>query len=351
MTLFNIFWAIIFGISLFLPHKGLSLNISLRTSKYLKALMPLLIVICHNIPGDLGYSGAACVSMFFMISSYGMSVKANSNSLTFKYISGRIIKILLPLVFCIILFQITKFITVGHIYPRSTFSNFVLYGDTQLLLPFSWFPITLAMFYSLTYFCTRLKSKVCSCLALLIGTITYCAIMRYVNFGGYWYNTCSFFVIGYIVAIINCVANENISAAFSGENTKWGQILSFIAIVCANIIANKVEYCVSSVILVSFIQLCAIWLICETTDISRIISTRLFRFLSTYSYWFYLCSGISLLIIADEKFLGGSFDEYVHNTNLAVLIIKQYGITILFAIAAKFIYDLFFGRVLKRVNA
>lgn len=90
---------------------------------------------------------------------------------------------------------------------------------------------------------------------------------------------------------------------------------------------------------------------CETTDISKIINTRLFRFLSTYSYWFYLCSGISLLIIAKESFLGGAFDEYIHNTNLTVLIIKQYIISILLAVVVKFFYDLSFGKILKKKNA
>lgn len=123
-------------------------SFSIERTNALKALLPNIIIMGHcslilGGCGDFTRTGALIVAIFFFISGYGLQVKYESKQLTFSYIKGRIIKLLLPILFPAIIFSLLLCI----IRPREFCDFYTNFKSWNILLPFTWFVVKLIILY------------------------------------------------------------------------------------------------------------------------------------------------------------------------------------------------------------
>lgn len=130
-------------------------SFSIERTNVLKVILPHIIILGHcslilGGCGDFTKTGALIVSIFFFISGYGLQVKYESKKLAFSYIKGRIIKLLLPILFPAIIFSLLLY----HIDRESFVAFYINFKSWNILLPFTWFVVKLIILYFAFFYST-----------------------------------------------------------------------------------------------------------------------------------------------------------------------------------------------------
>lgn len=141
--------------------KSLYINFSKEKTNAIKGVMAILIVLHHCmfwLPNNFQYSfllkdiGAWVCSVFFIISGYGLFTQLNKiKKMSFiEFLRTRVFKILLP--FLIISIGYITLLIMAHNWDFNTMCYSLLKGNTDYLLPYSWFVFVLSFLYITTYF-------------------------------------------------------------------------------------------------------------------------------------------------------------------------------------------------------
>ncbi len=158
---------------------------SKEKTNLLKAFLPFLVVISHYFPfsffeTDITLLGCYAVSIFFFISGYGLTYKKNNNnnSISLRYISQKIIKLMIPLFSSAIIYSLVNF----YYNDINVWNN--LFKSLQrghFLFPMSWFVIKIIILYIFFYLSSKTKNSVIVLFALTISCMT---IEKLLNFNG-----------------------------------------------------------------------------------------------------------------------------------------------------------------------
>lgn len=171
------------------------LTLEKGNSNAIKGMLALLIVLQHSL---LEYKDGTCLpwfqdmgawicGMFFFISAYGLYCQELNirEMIISDFVRKRILKILFPFLIITAGYQIVIAIFNDYSFPALISS--LKSGDTNLLLPYSWFVITLLFLYISTYFSIRKNHGVVFMFLLIT---VYIVIMRNIfHWGPWWYTS------------------------------------------------------------------------------------------------------------------------------------------------------------------
>lgn len=123
-------------------------SFSIERTNALKAVLPFIIILghCSLIFGgcsDFAKTGALIVAIFFFISGYGLQVKCENKKMNASYIRGRIIKLLLPILFPAMIYALLLY----HIDKDGFMTFYTNFKSWNILLPFTWFVTKLMLLY------------------------------------------------------------------------------------------------------------------------------------------------------------------------------------------------------------
>lgn len=146
---------------------------------FLKALLPFMIITHHThlFDGDFYYVGAFVVSLFFFISGYGLESKRKVNTISNKWFVRSLKKLTIPLIVPIVIYM--------GIRLCKTPLNTIIAEDIlkyQLVLPHTWFVLTLILIYVIYHICVTLQQKLKKPSFLIVITV---AILTFNFFGKY----------------------------------------------------------------------------------------------------------------------------------------------------------------------
>ena len=268
---------------------------NLQRSKLLKAILPYGIIIGHisayntNV-FNVAIIGRFIVGVFFFVSAYGLESKRQSGGIAICGLWGRLWKLMVPLIVPIIIY-IAVLLIKGQDAWSVLLENLKNY---QLLLPFTWFVIILAIFYVFFYALSSI-CKFSDKRFLLLLTLCVCV-----------------FSIANFIIFRDTAAYTNFSSLCFPAGVLYRQYESKIV----PFLRNKLCYILCFLILLTIGFMSSVnyllpvtILIWSTTIImlSTLFSVkecRTLNFFSKISYEVYVCQGIAYLYIPQH------FDKY-----------------------------------------
>ena len=302
----------------------------------LKAILPYMLFIYHShlFDWDFHITGPYVVSIFFFMSGYGLETKRiNGGCISDDYLVKSLRKLLVPLIFPIMVFL---FIRLSNV----SFST-VLNDDIrkyQIILPFTWFVVTLiilyAFFYASVVISNKIKSKTNLCFVfIIIEILLFNLFGRYVGVPGYAHVTTTAFIAGIIYK-----SYENDIMSIYNRRVKILTIISSIVMILltvyiqARVLGNNDRPLTAFVWPICFMLLYAV----IPAYNPKSSFGRLVTFLSSISYELYICQSIPFLIL-------GAKSQY----NPIVYIILLFILCTFVASISKSLTDKFFVRISK----
>ncbi|WP_117879535.1 acyltransferase family protein [Aureibaculum luteum] len=185
-------------------------NFGKDISTMLKGLLAVGIVLHHLaektnvifIIDFFKYLGSPIVSIFFFISGYGLlnSLLIKKSNYLNTFLKKRFTTLLTPFLLAIFTFQICAYIDNQSININLIFKNLIT-GNTDSLLPFSWYIFTIIFFYSIFYivFKTKQGALLYGIFIILFLSITYVIVLKYFNYGDWWYLSTFGFITGFFI--------------------------------------------------------------------------------------------------------------------------------------------------------
>lgn len=296
---------------IFSSSKDKTFNI--QRSKLLKAILPYGIILGHisayntNV-FNVAIVGSFIVGVFFFISAYGLECKRQAENIKIGGLWNRFFKLLLPLVVPIIVY-------VDLLILRKYNAELIVTENLrnyQLILPFTWFIIVLAIFYAFFYIISSIK-RINNIWFFIILLISVCAfsVANFILFRDSAYT--NFSSLCFPAGVFYRQQESNIKHLLS---KKHNYIICFVVLVATGLFVN-VHHLLPLTILVWSI------IIIVLTTLFNVKSNRVLNFFSDISYEVYLCQGIAFLFIPQH------FDKYNPIVHIALTIILTIVIAIL----------------------
>ena len=146
-----IFFDIIILLAFSFFKKKESISFDKDNSAFLKAILPFFIIWNHTIPD--GGHGTYWVGLFFFISGYGLECKRLSvNKMQW---GGRFLKIIIPLILPLTAYIVIRELTAGFSF-NDVIQSLKRY---ELILPHTWFIITILTLYIFFIIASKLSQK------------------------------------------------------------------------------------------------------------------------------------------------------------------------------------------------
>lgn len=281
---------------------------NLQRSKLLKAILPYGIIIGHisayniNI-FNVAIIGSFIVGVFFFISAYGLECKRQAETIKIRGLWSRLFKLLLPLVVPIILY-------IDLLILRKCNAELIITENLrnyQLILPFTWFIIILAIFYAFFYVISSIK-KITNTWFFIILLISVCvfSVANFILFRESAYTNFSSlcFPAGVLYRQHEIKIKEFLSK-------KVNYIFCFVVLLTTGLF-DHVHHLLPLTILIWSI------IIIVLTTLFNVTSNRILNFFSDISYEVYICQGITYLFI--PQFFD-KFNPIVHITLTIILTI------------------------------
>ena len=241
MSLFILTLSLLFAVSLL--TFDCSHSFEKTKMPILKTSMAIIIVLCHLAPKvdiswiqPLRYWGAPCVSVFFFVSGYGLTI---SNKCNLRYYLRRSLKVLIP---CLLV-SIMYFFLVRMPQDNLGYSLSEMIKTGTSPQHHLWFVWALLIEYSLFFLSGGIKSKMMRLCTLFVSTIAAIVVLRTVGYDRCWYVSLLAFPMGALVALysnqVHIILNRN-RLSFCG-------FFCFSMLLAAIMYATKVEYlyCIS----------------------------------------------------------------------------------------------------------
>ena len=179
------------------------------TTSILKGFLVIYVAIHHyvqrisnpNLLNPLNYVGFLCVSFFFLMSGYGLTLSFYKKENLKGFFKKRFLRLYFPFVICNILVAILENISIksGYSILRIFITSFTLrtiYSNTILWYIFVQILMYIVFFISFKIF----KSKNYRIVFVGLSIVIYIIISIYTEQGAWRYNTVSCFFIGIVVA-------------------------------------------------------------------------------------------------------------------------------------------------------
>lgn len=289
---------------------------NLQRSKLLKAILPYGIIVGHisaynTAVFNVAIIGSFIVGVFFFISAYGLECKRQAETIKIRGFWSRLFKLLLPLVVPIILY-------IDLLILRKCNAELIVTENLrnyQLILPFTWFVIVLAIFYAFFYLVSSIK-KITNTWFFIILLICVCvfSVANFILFRDSAYT--NFSSLCFPAGVLYRQQESKIKHLLS---KKLNYIICFVVLLATGLFVN-VHHLLPLTILVWSI------IIIVLTTLFNVTSNRVLNFFSDISYEVYLCQGITYLFIPQF------FDKY----NPIIHIVLTFILTIIFAILCHF---------------
>ena len=130
-------------------------------SALLKAILPFFIILHHVVKmPEFQTLGTYVVALFFFMSGYGLEYKRTGTSVySIGEIGSRITKLITPIVVPLILYVVLRWCT------EEVSFKFIVDSlrSYELILPYSWFVLTLLQLYLIFYIVNNLCQKAAVC--------------------------------------------------------------------------------------------------------------------------------------------------------------------------------------------
>lgn len=269
-------------------------------SALLKAILPFFIILHHvvRIPEFLSL-GTYVVALFFFMSGYGLENKRTDTSVySIEEILSRCTKLITPIVIPLILYVLLRWSIEGV----SLWFIAHSLNSYELILPYSWFVLTLLQLYLIFYFANNLCHKVGIShrfpLVVFVVITTYISVLFVCKVQSTYY--CS--VYGFVAGIF-----------FKNFEPRVAQIkrIALIGVVLLLLSQLIIElHPPMTMFYNSWIYTIACALVFSTFSLRNMFV----EFFSKISYEIYLCQGISIyslrcIGITNETLGGGNFDN------------------------------------------
>lgn len=292
---------------------GKDKTFNIERSKLLKAILPYGIILGHisaynTDVFNIGIVGSFIVGVFFFISAYGLECKRESSNISIKKIWRRIVKLLLPLVIPIILY--VCILTLKKCDATLIVSENL--RSYQLILPFTWFVIILAIFYTLFYILSSIR-RITNTWFFVILLISVCvfSVANFILFRDSAYT--NFSSLCFPAGVIY---RQQESKIIHFLRKKFNYIICFVVLLATGLIVH-VNHLLPLTILIWSIMIIVI------STLFNVTSNKVLNFFSDISYEVYICQGITFLFIPQH------FDKYNPIIHIALTFVMTIVIAIL----------------------
>lgn len=298
------------------------LSISKENSNGIKGILALLIVLHHcsilynNGNSDLIWFhsiGNWICGMFFFISAYGLHSQEDKikNTSFLNFTRNRIWNILSPFLIITLGYQILLAIT-GD-YNLVELINTLKKGNTEMLLPYSWFVFSLIYLYILTFLSTLFTKSYIKISFMFFMISVYTLIIKYIfHWDSWWYTS----IYGYFLGLV-CQKNY-----LTIHRLNIWRIYAIIALFLTYIY-SKINN-ILTIVTPPYLSLIFVYGICNL-PINKICHKL--SFLNKISYEIYLFQGYALTLF---------FKDF--EGNIIIYLLGVYGVTLALASAYYYIY-------------
>ena len=284
---------------------------SIQRSMLLKAILPYGIILGHissyntNV-FSIAIVGSFIVGVFFFISAYGLECKRQIGNITIKDLWRRLIKLLGPLIIPIIVYFVVLTLK-GENALSIIYGNITSY---QFIIPYTWFVIILAIFY--TFFYVLSAFKISNKRFVLILTICIClfSLVNFTMFRNSAYT--NFSSLCFPAGVLYRQYETKIKYFLS---KKYNYLICFAVLLVTGLF-DHVHYLLPFTILIWSIMIIML------STLFNVSGNKVLKFFSNISYEVYLCQGITYIFIPQH------FDKYPAILHIALTI----ALTILIAV-------------------
>lgn len=251
-----------------------------------------LLVILHHLSFRLNFPpkwlfvplGAMIVGVFFLVSGYGLicSYEKKGDAYLQGFLGRRFGKLLLPFFIVIIVWNIEEI----FLYPNYSITDAYLLmknGDTNGILPYSWYIIVQLFFYIVFYISYKfIALEPRRILTIFICWMLFYVTTRYIlNWERHWYFTSHMFLLGFLY-----YKGETFIQRFNAHI--WIFILFLVAIIsCMNFRLSDILFNTAFSLL----------FICGITILN--IKSRILNSLGEISYELYIVQALPLFALKD----------------------------------------------------
>ena len=282
MIAFIILCLLLYSLVLFAPRKE-AFTFDLSNTALLKAMLPFFIIVghaAHAVKSSVFDGlGVYVVALFFFVSGYGLEYKRSVYSTDSKgsmhLLVNRIVKLLLPLVVPMIVYVGIRWaaegIGFGFIYQSIC--------SYEIILPYSWFIISLVQMYILYYVSHYIHLKYLKgegFLVLLSVLITlYIAILYFLHIQSTYYCSLYGFLAGVLFRYYEPIIKKIKFKSLLASVLLLSSIVIMIMRLPCTMLYNSWIFCVACALIISLITL----------------KGRIIDFFSKISYEMYICQG------------------------------------------------------------
>lgn len=280
--------------------------LSKESTTPLRGIFAILIIFHHisqrtssgYIFNTLSYFGFLNVSIFFVLSGYGLMYQSNlkGDSYLNGFISKRFPPILIPYINVSILYYILR--NSLHIRTRIKDLLLGLINGTPIV-SFSWYVIALCYFYLSFYLSCKIFKKYIHILAsIFFFTCLYCILCYSCNYEPWWYNSIFSFLFGLIL-----FAYKNFSRPAHIKINPYVAIITvfllFVSCFAACHLINQklIRLCFQEITACLFPLF--ILLLCKKIRFNN----KFLNYLGTRSYELYLVQEIPILVFRSDNLL------------------------------------------------
>lgn len=259
---------------------------SYSKTNLLKAILPFIIIFGHiyqhtGYGSDFKVSGIYCVALFFFISGYGLEKKSAIN---LKYIATRIAKVLLPLLVPVCIYLTIQYSVFDMDIGALVKDSLIHYN---LIVPYSWFFITLILLYVVFFLCRAITIKYDKLLIPLV-TFALCSISAlYLKCG--LQGTYHISNFAFLAGVIMSKYEDKLLAKCRGTKGTLGlaTLLLLSLFIALHPFKGSIYF---NVFLYSFVAAIILSLMKDFTN-------RFVDFFKGMSFELYTCQGIAFLLI------------------------------------------------------
>lgn len=259
---------------------------SYSKTNLLKATLPFIIIFGHiyqhtGYGSDFKVSGIYCVALFFFISGYGLEKKSAIN---LKYIATRIAKVLLPLLVPVCIYLTIQYSAFDMDIGALVKDSLIHYN---LIVPYSWFFITLILLYVVFFLCRAITIKYDKLLIPLV-TFALCSIsVLYLKCG--LQGTYHISNFAFLAGVIMSKYEDKLLAKCRGTKGTLGlaTLLLLSLFIALHPFKGSIYF---NVFLYSFVAAIILSLMKDFTN-------RFVDFFKGMSFELYTCQGIAFLLI------------------------------------------------------
>lgn len=242
---------------------------------------------CHWIWSQFSFWGAPIVAVFFFLSGYGLMVSLITKGQ--KYLDGflkkRLLKIVLPLVLCSIVFEATSITLWG--------GQIADFRKDWPFLPNCWFCVTIIIYYFAFYITALLfkSSPIKVAYSMWLFSFVYVFLFKVMDFCNWWYQMVLSINIGMTLAYYE-TAIRNVLYKYKRPIVLLLFLLTFLSAYWASC-SETDDFPVGMMVLSLVIGLLIYSLLC----LRPIKSNRLLTFFGKHSFEIYLIHGAVISVL------------------------------------------------------